>query len=64
MKLKCIKSMRYLTLGKYYRLKDSKKSPDQYWVYEDDLNQGGWYMKEYFQTIEDNRDDKIEEIVK
>jgi len=64
MKLKCIKNERYLTLGKYYRLRDSKKSPDQYWVYEDDLNQGGWYFKKSFQTIEDNRNDIVDQILK
>ncbi len=64
MKLKCIKSIRYLTEGKYYKVTPSEKSPEQYWVWEDDLNQGGWYWRKHFQTIEDNRDDKIEEIVK
>lgn len=53
-----------MTEGKYYKVTPSEKSPEQYWVWEDDLNQGGWYWREHFQTIEDNRDDKLEEIVK
>jgi hypothetical protein len=62
MKLKCIKSIRYLTEGKYYRLVPSTSRDDGHWVYKDDLNQGGWYQKEIFESIEDNRNDKIDEI--
>ena len=62
MKLKCIKSIRYLTEGKYYRLVPSTSRDDGHWVYKDDLNQGGWYPKELFQSIEDNRNDKINDI--
>jgi hypothetical protein len=63
-KLKCIKSIRYLTQGKYYRVIPSMRSHDDLWVYEDDLRQGGWYSKDFFQTVEDNRNDKINQIVK
>jgi hypothetical protein len=38
------------------------RSHDDYWVCKDDLNQGGWYHKDLFQTIEDNRNDKIDDI--
>ena len=63
MKLKCIKSIRYLTEGWYYRVKPSSRDND-YWVYKDDLNQGGWYNKDLFQFIEDNRNEKIDDIIK
>ena len=64
MKLKCIKSIRYLTEGWYYRVTPSNNSfmDNDYWVYKDDLNQGGWYKKDLFQTQEDNRDEKINNI--
>jgi hypothetical protein len=62
MKLKCIKSIRYLTVGKYYEVAQSMVNEDSYWVFKDDLNQGGWYNKDFFQTIEDNREEKIEKI--
>lgn len=61
MKLKCIKSIRYLTEGWYYRVTPSSWDND-YWVYKDDLNQGGWYRKDLFQTQEDNRNEKIDDI--
>jgi len=64
MKLKCIKSIRYLTEGKYYKVSPSEKFLDQYWVWQADLGEGGWYPKEVFQSIQDNRNDKINEIVK
>ena len=64
MKLKCIKSIRYLTLGKYYKVTPSQKNQDHYWIWEDDLNQGGWYQKDLFQTQQDNRDEKINDITK
>ena len=63
-KLKCIKSIRYLTEGKYYKVIPSMRSHDDYWVCEDDLNQGGWYHKDLFQSIEDSRNDKINDIIK
>ena len=61
MKLKCIKSIRYLTEGLYYRVTPSSRDND-YWVYKDDLNRGGWYNKDLFQTQEDNREEKINDI--
>jgi hypothetical protein len=77
MKLKCIKSIRYLTKGWYYRVVPSNRngicsshsysdmsSHNEYWVYKDDLNQGGWYSADLFQTIEDNRNELIDKIVK
>jgi len=64
MKLKCIKSIRYLTLGNYYKVTPSQSHQDYYWVWEDDLNQGGWYQKDLFQTQEDYRDEKINDITK
>jgi hypothetical protein len=62
MKLKCINSIRYLTEGKYYELAQSMVNEDSYWVFKDDLNQGGWYQKDLFQTQEVNRDEKINDI--
>jgi hypothetical protein len=62
MKLKCIKSIRYLTEGWYYRVKPSSRLDSEYWVFEDDLSQGGWYDKDLFQTQEDNRNEKINDI--
>jgi hypothetical protein len=62
MKLKCIKSIRYLTVGNYYEVNPSEKNQDSFWVWKDDLYQGGWYHKDLFQTIEDNRDEKINDI--
>ncbi len=62
MKLKCIKSIRYLTVGKYYEVAQSMVNEDSYWVFKDDLNQGGWYHKDLFQTIEDSRNEKINDI--
>jgi len=62
--LKCIKSIRYLTKGIYYKVSPSEKFLDQYWVLQDDLGKGSWYPKKIFESIEDNRNNKIEEIVK
>ena len=62
MKLKCIKSIRYLTVGKYYEVSPSLVNEDSFWVSKDDLDQGGWYNKDFFQTQEDNRDGKINDI--
>ena len=64
MKLKCIKDLRYLTKGAYYDLRPSAQSKEQYWVLKDDLGEGGWYHKDSFQTIEDNRNELIENIIK
>jgi len=63
-KRKCIKSVRYLTVGKTYKIKPSQMDSQSYWVFQDDLKRGGLYSKEFFQSIEDARDDKIIEIVK
>lgn len=60
-KLKCIKSIRYLTKGTYYKVKFY--THNLYWVYKDDLNQGGFYEKNLFQTLEDNRNEKIDDII-
>ena len=64
MKLKCIKSIRYLTVGKYYEVTQSLVNEDSFWVTKDDLDRGGWYSKDWFQKIEDNRDEKINDITK
>jgi hypothetical protein len=64
MKLKCIKSKRYITKGKYYNVVNSKLRDDVYWIWDDDIDRGGWYDKEFFQTIEDKRNYYIETITK
>lgn len=64
MKLKCIKSIRYLTVGNYYEVIPSETMENSVWVTEDDLYKGGWYQKDFFQTIEDNRNEKINDIIK
>jgi hypothetical protein len=65
MKLKCSQSTRYLTKDKYYKVSNSQGDRTfrtMYWVFEDDWHRGGWFSKELFESIEDKREQFINDI--
>lgn len=61
MKVRCIKSARYVTKGFYYEIRDCSDS-DLFFVVSDDKT-NGFYKKDLFNIVSVERDKKINEII-
>jgi hypothetical protein len=62
MKIKCIDNHNYyLTIGKIYDVMN--ESVDVYWIIND-LDKIDWYYKDWFKTVAEIRNEKIDKLLK